>query len=189
MNLEKQYKEYEKQYKEYEKKENELIKLYETEINKKLETLKKENEYNIYYLILNDLFNYVLEIKKEYKEISYFNKCFKLLNLNEIYNYENYKYYEKLNKKYTIEKSFKILDNNNLNDLYYMIYELIKNDNEILFKDIVFTNLNNINDIIIKIFSYLLKGIIYEYSLFNNTYLEFLEIFNTDLYLIYENLN
>ena len=190
MNLEKQYKEIEKQYKEIEKKEITLINSYENEILKKLENLETDYKYNIYYNILKDLIDYILITKKEYlKNKDYLDNnnfnyyCFNI-ELKKVYNHINNK--NELNKKYNDQFNFKILENN---DLYFIVYDLIKTDNENLFFKILETDLKDLDKIIYYIFSYILKGILNEYFNINyNNYLDFLKDFYNNIDLIIKQL-
>lgn len=171
--LDKKYNNYLKINKEFFKTENELIKELEIKINNELNKRinEKNNKYNIYYNILNDLLNYIIECKTIYNyEYENFNLFFNKLELNLVYIDINFKEY--LKEKYNTEFIYNILKNN---DLYFIVYDLIKTDNKELFKELMDLKINELDKYIFSIFEFILLDIINNIPLCN-TYLEFLRM-------------
>ena len=86
-NLKEKYNNYENEKKNFLNNENELINLYEIEIKKKLKEIETKYKYNIKYLVINDLINYINEMKNYYEyHYENFNNYFNEIDIKHIYN-------------------------------------------------------------------------------------------------------
>ena len=171
--LDKKYNNYLKISKEFFKTENDLIKDLEIKLNNELDKRinEKNNKYNMYCNILKDLLNYINECKTIYSyEYENFNLFFNKLELDLIYYDCNFKEY--LKEKYNKEFIYKILENN---DLYFIVYDLIKTDNKELFDQLMDLKINELDKYIFCIFDFILTNIINEIFLYSN-YIEFLKM-------------
>ena len=178
INLKEKYINYENEKKKFLNNENELIKLYENEIKNKLEKLEIEKniKYDIEILIINDLINYINEMKIYYKyHYNNFNNYFNEIDILNIYKKNEYK--ETLNNKYNIKLCYDIFKNNDIN--FYM-NDIIKNENENLFIELLEIKFKNIDNFIYKLFNELLNYFIYDNLMFYN-YLSFLNELNNYL--------
>ena len=163
-----------------------LMKYYENIINENLNKLNEKKENNIYYHIIKDLLKYINQYKKDK---IFFNYEFYNLNYYNIYtityNYNDYNNY--LYEKYNLKLCLNIFKNN---DIEFFINEL-KNENEILYNELLEIKFNEIEKFIFKLFNdilyYLLEN---NLNINSNDYILFLYDLNifieNDLFKLYE---